>query len=447
MKALVSFFRDLYFTRYFFYALSGAVGLFVLAFFFPAFLFLVKILLGVLVLFVGIDLLALFRQSNGVVASRSLQEKLSNGSENPVYLYVENRYAFTVRLEVLEELPFQFQKRDASFKVQVPKGETHVIEYQLRPVQRGVYAFGATNVLVQGPLWLVRRRYRFGQGQQVPVYPSFIQMRQYELLAASQHLSAMGIKKVRKVGHSAEFEQIRSYVAGDDQRTINWKASARKAELMVNHYQDEKSQQVYCLIDKGRVMEMPFAGLSLLDYAINAALVLSNVALRKEDKAGLITFSDQIGSMLPAERKASQLQKILEVLYNQTTRFQETDFQRLYVTVRSRIKQRSLLLLFTNFETLNGAKRQLPYLRKLAKHHLVLVVFFENTETRDLLEKPAQNTESLYLKAIAEKFAYEKRQIVKEFAAHGIHSILTPPDKLTVNAINKYLEFKSRGLL
>ncbi|MFB9863405.1 DUF58 domain-containing protein [Rufibacter immobilis] len=443
----MSLIRSLYFTKYFFYAAAGVVGLFVLAFFFPAFLFLVKILFGVWVLFALLDLVALYRHRAGIGASRSMQEKLSNGSENPVFLYLENRYPFAVRLEVLEELPFQFQKRDASFKVQVPAAETHVIEYQLRPVQRGVYSFGATNVLVNGPLQLLRRRYRFGQGQEVPVYPSFLQMRQYELLAATQHLSAMGIKKMRKVGHSAEFEQIRPYVAGDDQRTLNWKATARKAELMVNHYQEEKSQQVYCLIDKGRVMEMPFNGLSLLDYAINATLVLSNVALRKEDKAGVITFSDQIGSVLPAERRASQLQKILELLYNQTTKFQETDFQRLYVTVRAKIKQRSLLLLFTNFETLNGAKRQLPYLRRLAKHHLVLVVFFENTETRELLEKPAENMEGVYLKAIAEKFAYEKRQIVKEFTAHGIHSVLTPPDKLTVNAINKYLEFKARGLL
>ncbi|GAB2525677.1 DUF58 domain-containing protein [Rufibacter soli] len=443
----MSFLRGLYFTRYFFYAALAAVGLFVLAFFFPALLFLVKVLFGVLVLFVVVDLVALFRQPQGVVSSRSMQSKLSNGSENPVYLYVENHYGFTVHLEVIEELPFQFQKRDASFHVTVPSNETHVIEYHLRPTQRGVYSFGATNVLVDGPLRLARRRYKFGQGQEVPVYPSFIQMRQYELLAASQQLSAFGIKKLRKVGHSAEFEQIRSYVSGDDQRTINWKASARRDELMVNHFQDEKSQQVYCLIDKGRVMEMPFAGLSLLDYAINASLVLSNVALRKEDKAGLITFSSHIGSMLPAERRSTQLQKILELLYNQQTKFQETDFERLYLTVRSKIKQRSLLLLFTNFETLNSAQRQLPYLRKLARHHLVLVVFFENTETQELLQKPAVNLEEIYLKAAAEKFAYEKRQIVKEFTMHGIHSILTPPEKLTVNAVNKYLEFKARGLL
>lgn len=439
--------RRLYFTRFFYYALAAATGGFVLAFLFPAFLLLVKVLFAVFVLAVVVDGAALFNRGEGLVARRTMAEKLSNGSDNPIFIYLENRYPFAVWAEVIDELPFQFQKRDASFGLRLPKKENQVLEYSLRPVRRGLYDFGALNVLVNGPLQLVRRRYRFGQSHSVAVYPSFIQMRQYELLAASRRLSELGIKKVRQLGHSQEFEQIRPYVAGDDQRTINWQASARKAELMVNHYQDEKSQQVYCLIDKGRVMQMPFEGLSLLDYAINASLVLANIALRKKDKAGIVTFSDTIGSILPAEGKVSQIQKILDLLYNQKTRFLETDFEKLYITVRSKIRQRSLLLLFTNFETLSGARRQLPYLRKLSRHHLLLVVFFENTETRALLQTPVTNTEEIYLKAIAEKFAYEKRQIVKELSQHGIQSVLTPPEKLTVNTINKYLEFKARGLI
>jgi uncharacterized protein (DUF58 family) len=443
----VQLIRRLYFTRFFYYALAAATGGFVLAFLFPAFLLLVKVLFAVFVLAVVVDGAALFNRGEGLVARRTMAEKLSNGSDNPIFIYLENRYPFAVWAEVIDELPFQFQKRDASFGLRLPKKENQVLEYSLRPVRRGLYDFGALNVLVNGPLQLVRRRYRFGQSHSVAVYPSFIQMRQYELLAASRRLSELGIKKVRQLGHSQEFEQIRPYVAGDDQRTINWQASARKAELMVNHYQDEKSQQVYCLIDKGRVMQMPFEGLSLLDYAINASLVLANIALRKKDKAGIVTFSDTIGSILPAEGKVSQIQKILDLLYNQKTRFLETDFEKLYITVRSKIRQRSLLLLFTNFETLSGARRQLPYLRKLSRHHLLLVVFFENTETRALLQTPVTNTEEIYLKAIAEKFAYEKRQIVKELSQHGIQSVLTPPEKLTVNTINKYLEFKARGLI
>jgi uncharacterized protein (DUF58 family) len=441
----VQLLRRLYFSPLFYYALAGAAALFVLAFLFPALLLLAKVLFGVFVLLTGVDVAALFNRQ-GLFARRTMAEKLSNGSDNQVLIYLENSYPFPVRVEVVDELPFQFQKRDASFKLQLPKGERHLLEYTLRPLRRGLYAFGALNVFVTGPLLLVRRRYRFAQEQTVPVYPSFIQMRQYELLAASRQLSELGIKNVRQQSHSREFEQIRPYVAGDDQRAINWKATARKAELMVNHYQDERSQPVYCLIDKGRVMQMPFAGLSLLDYAINASLVLANIAIKKQDKAGILTFSEVMGSMLPAEGKASQMQKILDLLYNQKTRFLETDFEQLYLTVRARIRQRSLLLLFTNFETLSGAQRQLPYLRKLARHHLLLVVFFENTELRVLQQQPASNTEEIYLKAIAEKFAYEKRQIVKELARYGIQSILTPPEKLTVNTINKYLEFKARGL-
>ncbi|WP_162054594.1 DUF58 domain-containing protein [Pontibacter pamirensis] len=443
----MQFIRSLYFTNRLYLCLAVLVCLFVLAFFLPVLLLVAKIAFGVLLLLTLMDLLLLYRTRQGMFASRSMQQKLSNGSDNDIYLYIENKYSFAVHTEVIDELPFQFQKRDSLFRANIPKGRTHIIHYTLRPTKRGSYSFGAINVFAMGTLQFIKRRFRFAQDQEVPVYPSFIQMQQYELMAISNRLQEIGVKRVRRIGHSSEFEQIRPYVAGDDQRTVNWKASARKAELMVNSYQDEKSQQVYCLIDKGRVMQMPFEGLSLLDYAINASLVISNIALKKQDKAGLITFSDKISNMLPAKRKSDQIRRIMELLYNQKTMYQETDYERLYTTVRHSIRQRSLLLLFTNFETLNGAQRQLPYLRALARHHLLVVVFFENTQLHALLHQRAKSTEEIYTKAIAQKFDFDKRQIVKELQQHGIHAILTPPEQLTVNTINKYLELKARGLI
>jgi uncharacterized protein (DUF58 family) len=125
-------------------------------------------------------------------------------------------------------------------------------------------------------------------------------------------------------------------------------------------------------------MKMPFEELSLLDYAINASLVLLNVALLKQDKAGLISFAEKISAFLPAEKKATQMQSILEVLYNQKTRYLESDFEKLYSAIRNRITQRSLIVLFTNFESLSGMQRQLPYLRRIAQHHLLLVVSIPN---------------------------------------------------------------------
>jgi uncharacterized protein (DUF58 family) len=266
-------------------------------------------------------------------------------------------------------------------------------------------------------------------------------------MAISNRLSEVGVKKVRRLGHSLEFEQIKEYVQGDDYRTLNWKATARRGALMVNNFTDEKSQQVYCIIDKGRVMKMPFEGLSLLDYAINATLVLSNVALTKQDKAGLITFSEQVGSFLPANKKATQMQAILEVLYNQKTRYLESDFEQLYSLLRRKVSQRSLVILFTNFESMSGMKRHLPYLRKIAQHHLLLTVFFDNTELKNVIDTPAKNVEQVYTKTIAEKFAFEKRMIAKELQQYGIQSILTTPQQLTINTINKYLELKARQLI
>jgi uncharacterized protein (DUF58 family) len=281
----------------------------------------------------------------------------------------------------------------------------------------------------------------------VPVYPSYIQMRQYELMAISNRLTELGIKKIRRIGHNREFEQVKEYVSGDDIRTVNWKATARKNSLMVNHYQDEKSQAVYSVIDKGRVMKMPFEGLSLLDYAINASLVISNIAILKEDKAGIITFSSSVSTILAASKVHSHMQAILETLYNQRTGFQESNFDSLYVQIKRQIKGRSLILLYSNFETLSSLERQLPYLRSIAYHHVLVVIFFENTQLKELLEKSAANTEEIYLKTIAEKFAFEKKQIVKELQKYGIHAVLTAPKNLTVNTINKYLELKARGLI
>jgi uncharacterized protein (DUF58 family) len=194
-------------------------------------------------------------------------------------------------------------------------------------------------------------------------------------------------------------------------------------------------------------MQMPFNGLSLLDYAINASLVISNIAIQKSDKAGLITFQDTIDATLPASRSNRQMSAILEVLYNQKTGYRESDISVLYSYIRRKINHRSLLLLFTNFESMYGLQRQMPFIRNLARQHLVVVIFFENTELTSLIEQPASDLRTIYYKAVAEKFAYDKKLIVKELQKMGIQSILTPPQNLTVNTINKYLELKARGMI
>lgn len=436
--------KNLFLTHRFFYLFWGCVLLFISSLMLP---WLIAVAItGVLVISAStvIEIVMLFA-TKGVTAERVLPEKFSNGNENPVQILLENRYNFPVKLRIYEDYPVQFQIRDGGFDVSLARNEAKQLNYSLKPLKRGEYIFGYVNTLVTGQLGLVYRRFRTCNNQTVAVYPSFVQMRRFELMAVSNRLTEIGIKKIRKVGTSAEFEHIRTYVQGDDPRKVNWQATARRGDLMVNNYQDERSQQVYCLIDKGRVMKMPFEGMSLLDYAINASLVLLNTAMIKGDKAGLITFSNQISNIVPAERRPTQMNKIMEVLYNQRTFYKESDYEILYATARLKITQRSLLILFTNFETIEGLKHQMFFLRKLATQHLLVVVIFENTEINSLLETSPKTLEDIYIKTIAEKFKLDKRLLVRELEQFGIHSILTTPGNLTVNIINKYLELKARG--
>ena len=445
MKKFFSlFYQNLFLTNRLFTGLGCCVVLFMFAFFFPWLGIVPELAFYSLALLFGIDLYLLYNTSKGIFAKRHAPERLSNSDENDLGIYIENWYPFNIHVGIIDEVPFQFQRRDILFEAFLTPRQRKLINYALRPTKRGEYEFGDIRVYVKSPLGLISRRYNFNQGETLPVYPSFLQMRKYELMAISNHLTDIGIKKIRRLGHSLEFEQVKNYVQGDDYRTINWKATARQGNLMVNSYTDEKSQHVYCIIEKSRAMKMPFDGLSLLDYAINATLVLSSVALIKEDKAGLITVAEKIGAVIPADRRPTQLNKILEVLYKEKTRYLETNMELLYSTVRSVIKQRSLVVFFTNYESMSALQRQLPFLKRIAKFHLLLVVFFENTELKKVSEKPAADVEGIYIKTIAEKFAYDKKLIVKELAKNNIQSILSTPQNLTINTINKYLELKAR---
>ena len=421
--------------------------LFVVAFFFP-FLFNAAIyILLILLLFLVLDVLILFLANTGIEAKRTTPEKLSNGDENLINVNIKNYYTFPINVKIIDEIPFQFQIRDFEIKRKIKASSQDELNYELRPTERGEYFFGNLNVYVASPLQIISRRFTFDNGNMVPTYPSYIQLRKYDLIAFSNNLFQYGIKKIRRIGHSMEFEQIKEYVAGDDIRTLNWKATAKKNALMINQFQDEKSQSVYMVIDKGRVMKMPFNGLSLMDYAINATLVLSNVILKKQDKAGMFAFSKKVENRVFAEKRSSQMQKILETLYNIKTDFFESDYSRLYVDVKKNVNHRSLIILYTNFETIDGLQRQMPYLKGIAKSHLLVVVFFNNTELNDLVNKKTETIQEVYDKVIAEKFMFEKRLIANELKKYGIFSVLTQPENLTLDTINKYLEIKARGIL
>ncbi|MFZ2900600.1 MAG: DUF58 domain-containing protein [Saprospiraceae bacterium] len=439
--------RNTYLPNRFFLLFGAVAVVFALGFPFP---FLFYIGLGLFITSLALvlaDGMLLFHPRVRLEASRRLPKVLSLGDPNPVRLELHNPSGRDLNVSLIDELPVEFQIRDFERDVRLRQGERLAVSYELTPNRRGAYDFGDIRLFLRTSLGLVQRHIRIPQPATVPVFPSVIQMKKYSLKAFDKVTSLQGIKKIRRIGHSYEFEQIKEYIRGDDYRSINWKATSRKGGLMVNQYEDERAQQVYCLIDKSRVMRLPFHGLSLMDYAINTSLVMSNIALQKHDKAGLLTFSDKIGSVLKADRKGDQMNKLLTALYNEKERPVEANYELLYEAVSRLIKGRSLLLLFTNFESSFALERVLPVLRRINLQHLLVVVFFENTEIRDYAYQEVKDLEGIYTQTMAQKFVAEKGQMVQKLRQYGIQAMLTRPEDLSVNTINKYLELKARGLI
>jgi uncharacterized protein (DUF58 family) len=421
--------------------------LFIIGFVYPVVFLAARICTILFLSFVIADAIVLFRRNISINCIRQLPNIFSLSDENKIILSIKNESGISIRLTILEELPEQFQERKFRKKINLEFSEFKKISYQLRPLVRGEYHFGNTILYASTRLGLTERRFTQRNSKTVAVYPSVLQMKRFELHTFSKIAQFRGIRKIHRLGHSYEFEQIKNYVQGDDYRSINWKVTGKGGSLMVNQYEDERAQQIYFVIDKSRSMRMPFNGLSLLDYSINATLALANITLKKQDRAGLITFSTTINTFLKADRNYFQIRKILGQLYREKENPNESNYEHLYSAIRNKISVRSLLILYTNFESIYAMERILPILRRLNRFHLLVVVFFENTELVKYANEDSVDIREIYNRMVASKIIDEKEQIIYKLRLYGIQSIQTTPEKLTVSVLNKYLELKSRGMI
>ncbi|MBX7227434.1 MAG: DUF58 domain-containing protein [Chitinophagales bacterium] len=439
------FLKDIYISSKFYKIAAIVIVAFIGSFVLPfTFYFCVALLGGFLFATIS-DFLYVKSMKGKVSCVREVPAMLPLGDEINIHIQVFNQSGHSLDVELVDELPEQFQKRNFSITTSLQNKQRKEVSYPVKALKRGVYQWGACHVYIQSKLGLLQKRVSYNIPTQGAVYPSIVQMKKHELQLQKNLFQFTGIKRLRRLGHSYEFEQIKNYAIGDDFRCINWKATGRRNQLMVNQFGDEKSQQVYSIIDKSRIMQMPFYGMSLLDYAVNTSLVIANTALHKYDKAGYISFSEGFGSYIKADNKPTQLKTILESLYKEKDSNLEANYELLFQAVKHFITQRSLLIIYTNFESYYSLERVLPILRKINQMHLLLVVIFKNTEIEEYSFGDAIDLEEVYTRTIGKKFLYEKETIIKEFSKYGIQAILTAPEDLSTNTINKYLEFKAKG--
>lgn len=394
-----------------------------------------------------VEYFQLLKWSKLISIDRQIEKILSLGDYQPVTYTMKNDTTQDLYCEIIDEMPYQLQIRDAIWKGIVVKNSTEIRQLPIRPSTRGEYIFDGVHLFFHRKvmpmfIWQVTNQ----ESTVCKVYPSVIQMQKIEFLITNKTAHHTGIRKIRSIGDDDEFEHLRNYIPGNNIKHINWKASSRRNELVVNQYQDNRSQNIYLLIDKGRCMEMPFDNMSLLDYAVNTSLIFAKVILRKYDKPGVITFNNKVDQILQPHSSMAQLGRISEMLYNQKTDFLESNFDVLYMQIRQNINKRSILFMFTNFENLAEVERNLPYLKLIAKSHLLVIISFVNSDLEEMLVQDVNTISRAFENVIAESLLVEKEQMLKILNQEGILTILTTPNTLSIDTINKYLEIKAKRM-
>ncbi|MBP5420963.1 MAG: DUF58 domain-containing protein [Paludibacteraceae bacterium] len=437
----------MFLTKRFLILLTATVVLTAMGVLWPIFYSIGTGAIVILLLAFLVDLFSVFSKDSDIECERIMSERFSNGDSNPITLVIKSLYSRPIDIKIIDEIPVEFQMRNFGLRTHIlPKEEKKLI-YNLIPQRRGEYLFEKIHLYVSSKWGLAERHFMEDTPARVKVFPSFLFIRNMELLSIENKTRECGIKQVRRIGSSTEFDQIKEYVIGDDYRMINWKATARKHQLMLNLYTDEQSQQVFNVIDKGRGMQHTFQDMSLLDYSINATLSLSYMVIQHRDNAGLITFERKVDTYIPASRKINQMELLMENLYKQSSTYIQSDYSTLYEWVRAKVNKRSLFIIYTTFDTNVSMERQLPYLRKLASNHVVLVVFFKDEELSAMAKKRPITDEEYFLHVTAENIEFEKRMIVKNLHRYGIQSLLCRPQDLRVNVINKYIDLKAHRVI
>ncbi len=389
----------------------------------------------------------LLRAADRVSARRELELPLSLGRPNRVVLALTPHGGFPLQAELRDEFPHAFKSDARRMIASLSSGQTTECIYHLTPLQRGSYRFGALVVRFTGRLRLLVLQRRFPLETQVKVYPNILETKKHRLLAQRHQLTQMGLRPVRRRGTGLEFESLRHYVPGDPPSKLDWKASARCRTLISRQYQLERNQRLLILLDSGRTMASRGMGLSKLDYAVNAAMLLAYVATQQEDRVGLMTFADDVLSYLAPGKGSGQLKEVMELLYRLQPRPIESDYRRAFLTVAQRLRQRSLLVLFTDLIDPDSSKRIISQITPLLRNHLLLCVALSDYEWGDLIRAVPQESGDLYRQAVAISILEDRKKALAMLAARGVLTLDAAPADLSVATINRYLKVKRAALL
>jgi len=366
---------------------------------------------------------------------------------HPVTLTVSNRSVRTLEVSVRDDVPEGCSGVPGEFALRLPPRSRSIAKYELRPGRRGAFRLENVYLRVASRMKLWRRYLTFSEAHDLHVYPDMRQLREYALLARSNRLSLLGVRRTRRIGQDNEFERLRDYTLDDNYKHIEWRSTARRGKLTVKDFQANQSQRVIFLVDCGRMMTATYENLSLLDHALNAALMLSYVALRRGDSVGMLCFADGIERYVPPRGGMKQMNRLLHGSFDRFARMVESRYDDAFVYLRTHCPKRSLVVLLTNVVDEVNANQVSQYLTSLVRRHLPLAVLLRDRAVFGAAYAEPLGDDALYRAAAANEIVAWRAGVIADLEMAGVLSLDVFPDQLTVPLVNRYLEIKARHLL
>ena len=389
---------------------------------------------------------SLAASSRMLTVQRLHHPRLYIGADNRIELAIENRSSRDILVRLRDTPPVSFSATSlVTAGVAAAHGAT-VLAYVVRPRSRGRFSFGGVTLRCLTPLGLLWRQHAYALTEEVDVYHNLLEVEKYDLLVRRDLLRNAGLRVTRNLDRGTEFASLREYQPDDDFRRINWKATARRHRPITNVYETERSKRLLIALDVGRMMAPRVGELTRLDVAVNTALLLAYVALMKGDRVGLLTFADGVQAYTPTRGGRGHFYTIVQQLYDARAQYVEPDYNRAFARMRTDLRGRSMVALFTDTSDQIVAQSIARHLALLARHHLAICVTLSDTELRNTGERLPDSGAQLYQKVVALKLMEEREALLEGMRRNGVLTVDVPADQMALATINRYLEAKERAL-
>lgn len=411
--------------------------------------YVVIVLVNILIIaLVTVDLLTIIAPAR-FAATRELLKIVSLGKKHDCLLTVTNYSKRGCSVQIRDDLPSEFVSETEKFDYEFNPKSKASFEYQFISRNRGRYDMNCVHLKVNSRMGFWNAYYQVPIHNEIFVYPDMKQISQYALLARTNRLNMLGVRRSRKVGQDNEFERLRDYTQDDNFKHIDWRTTARRRKLTVKDFQSNQSQRIIFLVDCGRMMTGDSGGISMLDHGLNAMLMLSYVALSQGDSVGLICFSDRVHNYTPPRSGVKHINHLLHSAFDQHASYVESRYDEAFYHLQTHCLKRSLVVLITNVIDEINSGQIYEYMTAIGKRHLPMAVLLRDHAMFDVVEEYLErpNDTMFFPAAVAANIANWRHQVLKDLQHQGVLAIDTYPEQLTANLINRYLEIKAKHLL